>query len=121
MPETDSQELRYRQGIRLFNSRAFFDAHEVLEDLWRGAAVPEKPFLQGLIQVAVALHHYSKGNATGAASLLARGERNLAGYPEMYGGIDLGALRRAITAWRRAIGGGHAPPPPPQLRTHGPR
>ena len=46
---------QYRQGVELFNRAAFFDAHEALEDVWRAAPLAEKKFLQGLIQVAVAL------------------------------------------------------------------
>ena len=57
--------VRFREGIKLFNSAEFFEAHEVLEDVWRGAPAAEKRFLQGLIQVAVALHHHSKENRVG--------------------------------------------------------
>src|SRR5438034_5247165 len=73
---------RFREGIKLFNSGEFFEAHEVLEDVWCAAPAAEKRFLQGLIQVAVALHHHSKENRVGARSLLARARRNLSGYPE---------------------------------------
>ena len=91
----------YLRGIRLFNSGAYFEAHEVLEDAWRAAPVPEKTFLQGLIQVAVGLHHHSKGNVVGARSLLSRAARNLSGYPEDFGGIQfagVAALARAVAA-----------------------
>jgi predicted metal-dependent hydrolase len=57
---------KYREGIELFNAGEFFDAHEALEDVWREAGGAEKPFLQGLIQIAVALHHYSTANFAGA-------------------------------------------------------
>jgi len=46
----------YVHGIRLFNQHHFFDAHEVLEDVWRAAPAEQKKFLQGLIQLAVGLH-----------------------------------------------------------------
>ena len=52
----------YRRGIRHFNAREFYDAHEVWEDVWRESQGMEKRFLQGLIQAAVALHHHSTGN-----------------------------------------------------------
>src|SRR5438876_12392960 len=80
---------RFAEGIKLFNSGSFFEAHEVLEDVWRAAPAAEKRFLQGLIQVAVALHHYSKENRVGTRSLLARARRNLSGYPGEVWGIDL--------------------------------
>src|SRR2546428_12668391 len=56
----------YLRGIKLFNSAAFFGAHEVLEDVWRAAPEPERKFLQGVIQVAVALYHHGNGNLVGA-------------------------------------------------------
>ena len=76
-------------GIELFNRAEFFDAHEVLEDVWRAAPAEEKKFLQGMIQVAVALYHYGNGNSIGARSVLRRGFRNLSRYPEGFGGIHL--------------------------------
>ena len=41
---------RYQVGIRHFNAREFYDAHEVWEDVWRESHGMEKRFLQGLIQ-----------------------------------------------------------------------
>jgi hypothetical protein len=105
----------FRRGIALFNRREFYDAHEVLEDVWRAAPAEEKLFLQGLIQVAVALHHHSQDNLPGAQSLLARAERNLSGYPEGYAGVQLSPLREAITAWRSALADGDAEPAPPRI------
>jgi predicted metal-dependent hydrolase len=105
----------FHRGIALFNRGEFYEAHEVLEDVWRVAPAPEKLFLQGLIQLSVALYHYSQGNAAGAKSLLARGERNLAGYPEEYAGVRLEPLRIAITAWRQALESGALPPKFPEI------
>ena len=73
--EVLSRDLAH--GLKLFNRADFFDAHEVLEDIWRAAFGPEKKFLQGLIQVAVALYHHGNGNMIGARSVLRRGFRNL--------------------------------------------
>ena len=115
MPDSHHDETAYRCGIRLFNAGEFFAAHEVLEDVWRAAPREERAFLQGLIQIAVALHHHSRGNLAGAASLLARGEQNLSGYPDRYGGLDLGRLRRDVARWRAALAEQQSPPPLPQL------
>ncbi len=93
----------FRRGLELFNRREFFEAHEVLEDVWRAAPPPEKKFLQGLIQVAVGLHHFSTGNRVGARSLLARAHRNLAEYPEKYGGLNLSEVRRAVESCAAAL------------------
>lgn len=96
----------YVRGIQLFNQRHFFDAHEVWEDVWRAAKGPEKKFLQGLIQVAVAFHHHSTGNLVGACSLLDRARKNLVGYPPEFGGIQLGALLVSLAKWRDAVASG---------------
>ncbi|MBA3915218.1 MAG: DUF309 domain-containing protein [Acidobacteriales bacterium] len=93
----------FQQGIALFNHGDFFEAHEVWEDVWRAAPVPEKKFLQGLIQVAVAFVHYQRGNLVGARSLLRRGERNLAAYSEHYAGLHVTALLQQTADWRQTI------------------
>lgn len=116
MAQSAMRTEQYREGIRLFNRGAFFEAHEVLEDVWRAAPKTEKRFLQGLIQVAVALHHHSKGNLIGAQSLLARAAKNLATYPEQFGGIELGPLRHSLALWQSTFAEGGTMPPLPRLR-----
>jgi predicted metal-dependent hydrolase len=106
---------RFREGIKLFNSAQFFEAHEVLEDVWRAAPSTEKRFLQGLIQVAVALHHHSKENRIGAWSLLARARRNLSGYPDEFGGINLKPLMESLAGWQEALEDGQPVPPLPRI------
>ncbi len=101
---------RYQVGIRHFNAREFYDAHEVWEDEWRESHGMEKRFLQGLIQAAVALHHHSTGNVVGACSLMARARRNLAGYPGEFGGIRVAELLAELGAWRAALVAGQRAP-----------
>ena len=115
MPDSHLDESRFWQGIRLFNQQEFFVAHEVLEDLWREAAPADRAFLQGLIQIAAALHHHVRGNRAGAESLLARGEQNLSGYAEGGGGLDLRRLRNEIALWREALAQRQTPPWWPQM------
>ena len=105
----------YRHGLELFNRREFFDAHEVLEDVWRAAPVPEKKFLQGLIQIAVGLHHFSTGNRVGAQSLLARANRNLEAYPDEHGGLNLTEVRQAVNECVAVLERGDSELPLPHL------
>jgi uncharacterized protein len=91
--ETDEE---FRAGIQLFNSREFFKAHEIWEALWLSAEEPEKTFLQGLIQCTAAFHHYTRGNRNGARSLLEAAYAKLKGFSNDHGGVNLGALRRAM-------------------------
>lgn len=111
-------EIAYRRGLELFNRGEFFDAHEVLEDVWRAAPAAEKKFLQGLIQVAVGLHHHSRGNMAGARSLLARAHRNLSAYPARHGGIDLAGLCAQVERWVGALEDGRSVPALPRIQHH---
>lgn len=96
-----------------YDAGRWFDAHEVLEQAWRRSDEPPMPFLQGLIQWAVALEHHRRGNAHGARALADRALRNLAGAPPGYLGIDLAACRAAAPGIREAFarweGGGPRP------------
>ena len=106
---------KYQRGIRHFNAREFYDAHEVWEDVWRESHGMEKRFLQGLIQAAVALHHHSTGNVVGACSLMERARRNLAGCPAEFGGIRLAELLAELGEWRAALVRGEAAPERPVI------
>jgi len=115
VPQCSVDSALYREGIERFNHAAFFEAHEILEDAWRAAPAAEKKFLQGLIQVAVALYHYGNGNSVGARSVLRRAFRNLSRYPENFGGINSALLLRSILAWQCALDGGAPVPPLPTI------
>src|SRR6476469_7449491 len=60
---------RYLEGIEHFNRCDFFEAHESWEELWQDYTGPSRKFYQGLIQVAVCLHHFGNGNTRGAKKL----------------------------------------------------
>ena len=64
-----SEDPRYLAGVVLFNQQDFFEAHEVWEDLWAESHGDERRFVQGLIQAAVGLFHFSGGNLGGAVKL----------------------------------------------------
>ena len=101
----------FRRGIEQFNTGRFFDAHETWEEVWLRSPEPEKTFLQGIIQIAAAFHHYSRGNLRGARSLLQAGLGRLARFPDIHRGIALGSLRAAVQAWAADLDGGRNPPP----------
>jgi len=105
----------FARGIALFNQGHFFEAHEVLEDVWREAAAEEKKFLQGLVQLAVAFHHHSTGNNTGMRSVMERGMKNLEGQAEGFCGVNLDPLMQCLNTWREALNKGCAPPALPQI------
>jgi len=81
------------EGLILFNSGKYFEAHEVWEDLWRGIEDPQqKACCQGLIQAAVGLHHLKNGNTLGARSQLQKSIRNLELGSEKLPQLDIAHL-----------------------------
>ena len=57
-------------AVRQFNAHEWFECHETLEDLWIGEEGETRSLFQGILQIAVALHHWRNGNYGGAVSLL---------------------------------------------------
>jgi len=92
-----------QEGIRLFNEEYFFEAHEVLEEVWRQEHGEPRLFLQGLIQVCAAYHHFQNGNFAGAITLLQRGADKMRRYPPQYLGIDVARLIAHIDGDRGRI------------------
>lgn len=83
---------RYLQGIEHFNACDFFEAHEVWEEVWTNYQGPSRKFYQGLIQVAVALHHFCNGNIRGAKKLYNSSRAYLEPYRPLHLGLDLEKL-----------------------------
>lgn len=114
---TSSSSRNFEAALGLFNQKMFFEAHEALEDLWRGVAAssPAKKHLQGLVQLAVAFHHESRGNWRGAKSVFDRALRNLAGAEISFPNLDFELLRRDLTAWKNYLTDHQQRPSPPRI------
>jgi uncharacterized protein len=97
---------KFEEGLAHFNAKKFFEAHEFWEEIWLVETEPEKTFLQGLIQITAAFHHYQSGNPEGAESLLAAGIVKLLRFPKDHRGLAIGALRENAKQWARALGMG---------------
>lgn len=98
------------EGLRLFNSQKYFETHEVLEEVWLKTKGEKKIFLHGLIQIAAAFHHHTKGNPAGFRSLLEKGLKKLESFGDVEEEIDLGGLRKQLQPWRDHLGAAHPPP-----------
>jgi predicted metal-dependent hydrolase len=107
--ESAEKKKKFELGLELFNSQKFFEAHEIWEEIWLVESEPEKTFLQGLIQLAAAYHHYERGNPDGAESLLASGIVKLSRFPEHHHGLSIGELRATAKQWARLLGEGRKP------------
>lgn len=80
---------QYLEGIEHFNARRYFDAHEVWEEIWLHASDQTKLFYQVLIQAAVGLHHFERGNMRGASGMFQNVVSKLERLPATFMSIDL--------------------------------
>jgi predicted metal-dependent hydrolase len=90
--DATSVETLYADGIRHFNACDFFEAHETWEELWTEYRGPARRFYQGLIQAAVALHHFGNGNIRGAKKVYVSSLSYLDEYRPSYLGLNLDAF-----------------------------
>lgn len=100
---------RFGEAVRLFNARAWYEAHDGFEELWHETAGPHRAVLQGILQLAVAQLHLERGNRRGATILTGEGLGRLERAPEHVLGLDLEALRRDGRIWLRALQGEEPP------------
>lgn len=103
-------------AVALWNEGLFFEVHEVLERVWASATGPARHALQGVIQIAVALHHHAHGNARGARTLMRDGRERLTANRSALPALDVDALLAATAAWQTGLDAGSlardATPPP---------
>jgi hypothetical protein len=97
-------DARYLGYFECFNRQRFYEAHEVLEDLWlmdrRG---PDGDFFKGLIQLAGAFVHLQKNRFRPADALFQLAERNFRKYPAQHKSVDVAALLELTRKWREAL------------------
>lgn len=94
---------RYLRGIEHFNRRAYFDAHEEWESLWQERTGEDRTFYQGLIQVAVCLHHVGRQNMRGASKLHLSSCDYLQPFRPWHAGLDLDSFLRDVQQWWVAV------------------
>ena len=100
-PDAPADRGRFDRAVVLFNAGAYYDAHEDWESLWHEAHGAERRWLQGLIQIAAAFVHWSRGHfASGFSRLICQGREKLAGYEGRTWGVDFAAFWDALHAWQ---------------------
>lgn len=80
------------QGVDQFNGGEFYTCHDTLEAIWIEAPTFEKKFYQGILQIAVGLHHLGNHNWRGAVILMGEGLNRLGEYQPEYNGINVEQL-----------------------------
>jgi uncharacterized protein len=87
---------RLAEGRAAFDRGAFFEAHELWESIWRGLSGEERTTVQGLIQIAAALHHRQRGRSGPASRLLSKGMEKVSRCsPALRADLGIDALVRA--------------------------
>ncbi|MEE9237745.1 MAG: DUF309 domain-containing protein [Thermoplasmata archaeon] len=87
------------EGIGLYNSGHFFECHEVLEKVWLAQNGDDKVFLQGIIKIAAAFHHFRKETFRGMLDLLVAGRDALDPFKPSYRGVELEEFLSVIDTW----------------------
>ena len=81
------------EGLKLFNQKKFFEAHEELEEAWRDERGPIRELYRGILQTAVIYLHITRGNYNGAIKVYERCIKWLNDWPDICRGIYVGKLK----------------------------
>ncbi|MEB3262899.1 MAG: DUF309 domain-containing protein [Synechococcus sp.] len=94
---------RFGEAVGLFNAGEWYPCHDGFEELWHETQGPERPVLQGILQIAVARIHLDRGNRHGATVLLGEGLGRLSRCGAVALGLDLEPLRRSARGLLQAL------------------
>jgi predicted metal-dependent hydrolase len=93
-------EPHYAGYFNCFNRQLFYEAHEVLEQLWlKDKYGSNGAFYKGLIQLAGAFVHLQKNRPRPAATLFKLALANLEKYPHRHERLNLAAVCSLIRNW----------------------
>ncbi len=91
-PSADEEARHFHEGISLFNSGQWFEAHEVWEDIWHMAEGTRRRFYQGLIQYTVTIEHIRRGNPRGVRAVYQTCIEKFVGLGDVYMGVRVAYL-----------------------------
>jgi len=93
-------DAHYLGYFECFNRRLYFEAHDVLEELWLAQRTgPNYSFYKGLIQLAGAFVHLQKNRLRPSAALFKLADANLQKYPALHEQLRTDRVRALITDW----------------------
>ena len=104
----------YRAFFHCWNERRYYDAHDVLEQLWLKKKSPDADYFKGLIQAAGAFVHLQKRfeypahakhgrRLPPAVRLFRLAEKNLSRFRPRHYGLDVAALCQLLRAYADQI------------------
>jgi predicted metal-dependent hydrolase len=97
-------DAHYLGYFECFNRQLFYEAHDVLEELWLDDRKgPNDEFYKGLIQLAGAFVHLQKNRVRPSAALLKLARANLEKYPAVHQHLNVGQVLKVIHEWLELI------------------
>src|SRR5512132_2049230 len=104
----------YLAFFRCWNEQRYYEAHDVLEQLWLKTKSPDADYFKGLIQAAGAFVHLQKRfeyplhakhskRLSPAVRLFRLAERNLSRFAPRHHGLDVAALCQLLRTWADRI------------------
>lgn len=97
-------DAHYLGFFECFNRGLFYEAHDVLEELWLAERKgPNDAFYKGLIQLAGAFVHLQKNRMGPAAALFKLARSNLEKYPALHQDLELTVVAQMIDDWLRRL------------------
>ncbi len=104
-------DARLRKGIDLFNDGRFFESHEILEGFYLDTEEAHKPFLEGLIQLAVAFRMFKEfGELKGSIRMIYQALIRFENYQPAFLDVSVGELSASLEAWAKAAEAAGASP-----------
>jgi len=101
-------DAHYLGYFDCFNRQLFYEAHDVLEDLWlKDKHGPNGAFYKGLIQLAGAFVHLQKNRPHPAAALFKLALANLEKYPAKHERLNAAAVCGLIRNWLGSLEAAH--------------
>ena len=86
----------FHKGLNHYKNRSFLNAHEDWETLWSDYYLPDRDFIQGLIQFSVSFIHLNNGNLIGAKSLLKKCQKKFNNFNGDCRGINVDILKNDL-------------------------
>lgn len=104
----------YRAFFRCWNEQRYYEAHDVLEQLWLSTKSSDADFFKGLIQAAGAFVHLQKRfehplhtkhsrRLAPAVRLFRLAQRNLANFAPWHHALDVAALCQLLSRYAEEI------------------
>ena len=117
----------YTGYFECFNRQMYYEAHDVLEELWLHTRGKDHLFYKGLIQLAGAFVHLKKSRLDPGARLFRLALKNVAPYGPSHEGLDVKTLMGQIHQWLTQLEDSnyaqspYDPNQPPKLELEKPR